>query len=353
MPTHRDSVAGGVWWKDPAVWWAERSVREPHGDFEVDWAARKASPYNFTGNSTPRAGKMNSAYAKWLARPQSAPSKDPAGRDSSLWWVQGARFTTPTCWDQRVAQCTSSSSSSSVRPKLPVPRLAMGALSTSSSELPSTERVRRWKLSHDHLLKRERRHKGIGACNPALQDYDATSADPRHVQSARTRCEHEVTVRATSSRTAPPPPPPVHRRGEAKHISEASIPGYTGHIRGAAAGLGSTSVWNEVYVPEPSSVRVAAPPQFLSVQTTFKPPTWYPTSHPNQQARLTPRRQWHKEVHAYEALSRVPSNQQFMALSEPRTGHGLQRQKDQTWAGGLRGFRSGRSRSSGRITAWV
>eukprot|EP00900_Chrysochromulina_parva_P000609 jgi/Chrpa1/10549/Chrysochromulina_OHIO_Genome00012425-RA len=229
----------------------------------------------------------------------------------------------------------------------------MGALSTSSSELPSTERVRRWKLSHDHLLKRGRRHKGIGACNPALQDYDATMNDPRHVQSARTRCEHEVTVRATSSRAASPPPPPIHRRGEAKHISEASIPGYTGHIRGAAAGLGSTSVWNEVYVPEPSSMRVAAPPQFLSVQTTFKPPTWYPTSHPNQQARLTPRRQWHKEVHAYEALSRVPSNQQFMALSEPRTGHGVQRQKDQAWAGGLRGFQSGRSKSSGRITAWV
>lgn len=316
------------------AWWTERHVRDP--GFQVDWAAVESN-YAFAAG-TPRCGGLTPAFAKWLAKPRSAPSKDPGQRDSSLWW-SADRTSAPTWWSKRAAH-----NAVDRRLQDQVPELVAGPFSTSSADVPSSERVRQWKLEHvqaSGIKPGARRAKGIGSCNPLFKNQvqDAKAQEAVHVHDARARSSHEVTRRPTTPPVSTPrSSTPRRQKDEVDHICRATIPGYTGSIPGQEFVLGK-SQWNSHFVPDRSGVRGCAPPQTDSEREAFQraAPSWL---HASKTAILTPRRQWQSDVHAHE--SSALTAWQVRPGEGRRIPHGHQRRANNDWANAiaLRGQRA-------------
>lgn len=178
-----------------------------------------------------------------------------------------------------------------------------------------------------------------GACNPifreerkAIEAQTGRPTEAKHVSEARARRSHDVTGRATTPRAATPRANTPRTECLASHLSQASIPGYTGHVRGqnyAAA----PSCWSVHFKPSPGSIRRAATPRPESAHcAATRPPAWWHS----ESAPPTPRQQRRSDFNAYNHVD-SGSAASLKTLQNRRTPYGLQRVSDAAFSSQLRG----------------
>mmetsp|Transcript_15585 Transcript_15585/g.40302 ORF Transcript_15585/g.40302 Transcript_15585/m.40302 type:complete len:185 (+) Transcript_15585:453-1007(+) len=157
---------------------------------------------------------------------------------------------------------------------------------------------------------------------------------PMHIRQARARWEHDVTERTCSPRATVAYTPRCHQpRDLARHLSEASIPGYTGHLAGRDRGPIGASYWGAAYVPVASSTRGAAPPKAECSRDAARPPPWWHSA----TAPMTPRAQWKMQLHEHETeAARSWDELAIPTKLDRRTPHGRQRQAEARFVSTLR-----------------
>ena len=247
-----------------------------------DWQA--AERVYQQGEITPRRGAINSAFAEWLARGTSkggrAAVRDPGGRDNSLWWHHPA---------VRRAQGSTSSLGASPRQSAmqrhnssPVPQFARGSCSTTASDFDLATTLRQ----RDH--QRSRPAKGPGLCNPrfkhAYDDPTQLNHPTGSVVGAMPPWYHpDVSIGHQTSPRSWAAAQPV-----AAHITESSVPGWTGATPGWESSAIAGSRWSQNLV-RPHSARPALRDhdEHVSHGEAANPPYWWHT-HMNTMTPYTP-----------------------------------------------------------------